>query len=141
MPLLRFYLAPNLLSSSEKKNLAKQLTEIYTAADIPAFFVDVVYIEVPKDSIYVGGEEAGDFVRICIEHIARRMATEERKQAYMGKLDAIIIPVFKPKNLRWEYHITETPRELWKVQSLVPPPTGSDVEQMWARENRAIPYE
>jgi phenylpyruvate tautomerase PptA (4-oxalocrotonate tautomerase family) len=142
MPLLRFYFAPNLLSQAEKHELAKKITALYTSrSPMPAFYVDVVYIEVPPDSIYVGGEEAGDFIRICIEHIYMDFPTEDRQVTYLDGLDKILTPMFQSKGLKWEYHINNTPRELWKIQGLAPPPFGSSAEQIWNKENRAIPYE
>jgi phenylpyruvate tautomerase PptA (4-oxalocrotonate tautomerase family) len=141
MPLLRFYLSPNLLSAEEKKDLSQKLTAIYTFRGLPAFYVNVVFLEIPPGSLYVGGEPADDFVRICIEHIALKFPSEERQQLYMKKLDDIIMSIFDPKGLRWEYHINETPRELWKIQSIIPPPHQSEGEQKWFRENRATVWE
>jgi hypothetical protein len=31
--------------------------------------------------------------------------------------------------------------DLWRVQGLVPPPPESDIEKLWAKENRPVPYE
>lgn len=141
MPLLRFYLSPNLLSAEEKNSLSQKLTEIYTSIGLPAFYVNVAFIEIPSDSFYVAGEPVNDFIRICIEHIAVKFASENHQQRYMKKLDSIIAPLFESKGFRWEYHINETPRELWKIQSIVPPPCQSPAEQKWARENRVSQYE
>jgi phenylpyruvate tautomerase PptA (4-oxalocrotonate tautomerase family) len=142
MPLLRFYLAPNLLSPAEKHELAKKITDFYRSrSPMPAFYIDVIYIEVPPDSIYIGGEESGDFIRLCIEHIYMNFPNEVRQLSYLDGLDKILTPTFQSKGLRWEYHINNTPRELWKVQGLVPPPFGSSAEQVWMKENRATPYE
>jgi len=36
----------------------------------------------------------------------------------------------------------ETLRDLWEVQRLAPPPpTGSEGEKSWVREDRAVSYE
>lgn len=40
----------------------------------------------------------------------------------------------------WEYHIDETERRLWKVKGLYAPPFGSEEENMWAKENKAVPW-
>lgn len=45
------------------------------------------------------------------------------------------------EDLDWEYHVVETPRDLWKIQGIVPPPSRSAEEKLWARENKAIPWE
>jgi hypothetical protein len=41
---------------------------------------------------------------------------------------------------RWEYHIEESNRDLWRVQGLVPPPLGSEGFKLWEREGRAVPW-
>jgi len=45
------------------------------------------------------------------------------------------------KELDWELHIYETPRDLWRVQGIDPPPSFSDAEKLWVHENKAIPYQ
>ncbi|KAN0073939.1 putative oxalocrotonate tautomerase [Elaphomyces granulatus] len=140
MPLLRFYLPPNLLSVEEKRALSQKLAEIYKLQGLPAFYVNVFFIEIPNGSQYVGGEVADDFVRICIEHIAIGFPSDASKTLYMQNLDNVICPLFESKGYRWEYHISETPRDLWKVQSIVPPSHLSTTERKWARENRASQY-
>jgi hypothetical protein len=52
----------------------------------------------------------------------------------------VIEPFATGKGLRWEFHIDETPKDLWMIDGFVPPPSGSDAEKLWARENRPIPY-
>jgi len=140
MPLLRFYLPSNLLSTEEKKYLSQTISEIYKLQGLPAFYVNVFFIEIPHGSQFVGGEIADDFIRICIEHIALAFPSDDSKTLYMQNLDNAICPLFESKGYRWEYHISETPRELWKVQSIVPPPHLSVAERTWARENRASQY-
>jgi hypothetical protein len=44
------------------------------------------------------------------------------------------------EELDWELHIYETPRDLWRVQGIDPPPAGSDAEKLWADKNKVIPY-
>jgi len=39
-----------------------------------------------------------------------------------------------------EFRADETPRDLWMINGLIPPPHGSDAEQLWASENLAILY-
>jgi phenylpyruvate tautomerase PptA (4-oxalocrotonate tautomerase family) len=45
MPLLTFYTSPNQLTAAEKRELATVLTARYARA-MPAFFVDIVFLEV-----------------------------------------------------------------------------------------------
>jgi hypothetical protein len=40
-------------------------------------------------------------------------------------------------DISWEYHIVETERMLWKIDSIVPPGNGTLAEKRWAREGRA----
>ena len=43
--------------------------------------------------------------------------------------------------LSWEHHIAETPRDLWRVNGLDAPPSNSEAEAMWTRENKPLPWE
>jgi hypothetical protein len=43
--------------------------------------------------------------------------------------------------LEHEIHISETPRGLWRVQNLVPPPQDSEAEKRWRREDKASAWE
>jgi hypothetical protein len=45
MPILQFYTSPNQLTSDEKAELVKTITERYTLR-LPAFFVNVMFNEV-----------------------------------------------------------------------------------------------
>jgi hypothetical protein len=42
--------------------------------------------------------------------------------------------------LEWEHHIFETPRDLWRVQGIDPPPQNSDAERMWFEKNQPVVY-
>jgi hypothetical protein len=44
------------------------------------------------------------------------------------------------KELEWEIHIAETPRSLWRVQGLDPPPANSDAEKDWVEKNLPVPF-
>lgn len=46
---------------------------MYVSRDLPAFYVNVVFIDTPESTVYVGGEEKHNFVRIVIEQIARTL--------------------------------------------------------------------
>src|SRR3982074_2190206 len=107
MPLLRFFVAPSVLSTAEKKELAQKITSVYVSRKMPAFYVNVFFLELPEDSYYIGGEARANFVRIAIEHIAMHFANPQREQAYMKELDDIIMPLFTSKGLDWEYHISQ----------------------------------
>lgn len=40
----------------------------------------------------------------------------------------------------WELHISETPRDLWRVQGIDPPPTDSEAEKSWKANNMPHKY-
>jgi phenylpyruvate tautomerase PptA (4-oxalocrotonate tautomerase family) len=141
MPLIRLYIAPSVLSTTEKEELAQKLTAIYVSrVKLPAFYVNVLFVELPENSYYIGGQARNNFIRIAIEHIALRFPNPEREQSYMKALDDVIVPLFTSKGLDWEYHISETSRELWKIQSLVPPPHLSEAHENWFKENKPTPW-
>lgn len=65
------------------------------------------------------------------EHIAVRLENEDL--AYKGTADAFdkaLKPHVADKGYEWEFHVDETERRLWRVNGLIPPPFGSDVEQL-----------
>lgn len=41
----------------------------------------------------------------------------------------------------WEFHITESNRDYWRVQSLVPPEVGSEALKAWVEAGKAVPWE
>jgi hypothetical protein len=41
---------------------------------------------------------------------------------------------------RWEFHVTESNRDLWRVQSLVAPPQGSEAMQSWREAGKGISW-
>ena len=91
--------------------------------------------------MYVGGEEHTNFAWISIQHIARSLDTTEKKEWFLRSVDEVLTPVLEAKGADWEYAVHETPRDLWKVNGLVPPPTGSEAERKWVELNRPISYE
>jgi hypothetical protein len=42
--------------------------------------------------------------------------------------------------LEWELHIAETPRDLWRINGIDPPPSNSEAEKTWKEQNKALPY-
>jgi phenylpyruvate tautomerase PptA (4-oxalocrotonate tautomerase family) len=140
MPLWKVYHSAGAFSPEEKQALAKDITALY-AARLPAFYVGVVFQEVAPDSFFVGGEPADNFVRIWIDHIARTLPTPEARRGMVKRADEVLAPYVRDKGLNWEFHIDETPFDLWSIQGFAPPPPNSEAEQRWKRENRATAYE
>ncbi|OJJ49155.1 hypothetical protein ASPZODRAFT_59724, partial [Penicilliopsis zonata CBS 506.65] len=58
-----------------------------------------------------------------------------------SRLDQIMKPHLLDRGFDFEYHVSETDRRLWRINSLVPPPYKSVEEQVWVKENQAVPYE
>jgi hypothetical protein len=102
--------------------------------------VVTLFHEVDRGSFYVGGEPVDDVVRIAIDHVARHHADPAERELARQRINAVVQPFATGKGLHWEFHIDETPMDLWMIDGLAPPPPGSDAERLWAKENRAIPY-
>lgn len=135
MPLWNLYCSEGAYSREDKCAFAQAITDIYAAIGMPRFYVAVVFHEVPKDSLFIGGTPRENFVRISIDHIARSAAPEVR-EPLLKFLNKSIHPFVRDRGLDWEIHIDETPRDLWTIQGMRPPDEGSPEEQRWARENR-----
>ena len=136
MPLWHIYCPEGTYSPEDKRALADRITDLYAEYGLPRFLVSVVFQEVPKDSYLIGGEPADDFVRISIDQIARRIPDDARGW-WMKRIRETVAPYATDRDLRWEVHVDDTPRELWSVDGRKPPAEGSEEEQRWARENRS----
>jgi phenylpyruvate tautomerase PptA (4-oxalocrotonate tautomerase family) len=140
MPLWNVYHPVGAYSEEEKREFAKLVTSLYEAAGLPRFYVVTLFHEVDRSSFYVGGEPVDDVVRVAIDIFARNVDDPARRESVRHRIGAVIQPFATAKGLRWEFHVDQTPRDMWMTNGLVPPPPGSDAEQLWAKENRAIPY-
>lgn len=97
MPLWRIFYHPSAFSAEQKKSLANDITKLYTSppVELPAFYVNVLFIPLQEDEYYIGGETRRNFVRIVIEQIARTMpdpGTEQGKKfraAWMDRITAV----------------------------------------------------
>jgi phenylpyruvate tautomerase PptA (4-oxalocrotonate tautomerase family) len=129
------YCCQGTYSIDDKHAFAKAITDIYASADLPRFYVCVVFHEVPPDCLFIGGAARNNYVRIVIDHVARTTPPPER-ELLLKFLNKSIHPHVRDRGLDWEFHIDETPVDLWTIQGMRPPDTGSAEEQRWARENR-----
>jgi len=102
--------------------------------------VCVVFVEVPADSIYVGGKPAQQYVRIVSQHLARTMPSVTDKARAITAIEQALAPDVKNKGINWEIHIEEHDRDAWRCGGIVPPMPGSDAEKLWVRENAPVPY-
>jgi phenylpyruvate tautomerase PptA (4-oxalocrotonate tautomerase family) len=152
MPMWQLFVPDGAYSPEDKIALAEAITKIYTdGAGLPRFYVSVVFHDVPKHSFLIGGEPREDFVRISIDHIARRFdelpeRLELPPNADLGQLwrdvcVAVLEPYVAARGFDWELHTDETPVEYWYIQGLIPPPAWSEQEKSWADQNKATPYE
>ena len=139
MPLWKIYHPEGAYTAEDKKAMSERITRIYRM--LPAFYVGVVFQEVPKNSLYVGGEPADDFVRIWVDHIARQFKDEEMKGQFWVAVNKVVKPFISDRGLRWEMHVDETPFSLWTIEGLRPPLPDTPAEQKWRTENKASAYE
>ena len=129
-------------TEQDKERLSEAITSIYVDyAQVPQFYVVVIFNEQPTNSMYVGGKATNNFVSIRIDHFARHLETAEARATCMAIIEERLAPLIKERGFDWEVHIDDTPMDLWRVQGLVPPLPGSEAENAWAKENKPIPNE
>ncbi len=137
MPLWKVYHPADAFTAEDKQQLSARITAIY--ATLPKFYVGVVFQEVAEDSFFIGGEPANNFVRIWVDHIARTLPTAEMRTWWLGQCEEAIAPFIRDRGFDWEFHIDETPFDLWSIQGYRPPKANSDDEKRWIAENRPSP--
>ena len=137
MPLWKVYHPVGAYTREDKHTLSKRITGVYSS--LPKFYVGVVFQEVPQDSFYVGGEPVPNFVRIHMDHIARQLTSAAAKTKFLARVEDAIAPFVKDRGFDWEFHIDETPFDLWIVQGIQPPRAGTEDERRWISENRPSP--
>ncbi len=140
MPLWIIACPPEAYTAQDKKAFADRITDLYAGFGLPRFYVSVVFQQLPKDDFFIGGEPSGDFIRVWIDQIARRVP-EGRERWWMNKVNETLKPYVEDRGHRWEVHIDSTPFDLWSIQGLYPPPADSDEEKKWAAQNYASEYE
>lgn len=137
MPLWKVYHPVDAFTPQDKEQLSERITALYSR--LPKFYVGVVFQEVSQDSFYVGGKPVGNFVRIWVDHIARTLPTADLRKWWIEQCDAALSPFVRDRGFDWEFHIDETPFELWSIQGIRPPAANSDDERRWIRENKPTP--
>lgn len=138
MPLWKVYHPVGAFSRADKEAFSEAVTALYGRV-MPRFYVGVVFQEVAEDSFYVGGKARNNFVRLWIDHIARAFSSDDARTSFVNKVNEIIAPWISERGLDWEFHVDETPFELWSVQGYFPPRQGTEDEKRWIAENRASP--
>lgn len=137
MPLWKIYHPVGALTPEDKHALSRRITDIYSV--LPRFYVGVIFEEVAADSFYIGGEPVKNFIRISADHIARTLNSDEARSRFLARVDAAVAPFIRERGLDWEFHVDETPFELWTIQGFRPPRAGTEDEQRWMTENKASP--
>lgn len=142
MPYWEVFTPVNAYTNDDKKAFSEAITKACVEfAQIPAFFVNVRFQEMPENTIYLGGESRTNFVRIVTDTIARQMPTSEERAACMDAIEEAIAPFTKDRDYDWEIHLDETPIELWRVNGLIAPVEYPELFAQWVIENRPVPYE
>ena len=139
MPLWTIYHPAHAFSPEDKDAMAEKVSDIY-ARVMPRFYVNMVFLPMAEDSFYIGGKRRNNFVRITMEHIAREFPSEEASRRFIDKVNQVLAPWVKDRGFDWEFHIDETPFDMWSIQGLRPPPPNSEAETRWKAENRPSAY-
>ena len=127
MPLWLIYHPEGTFPTPEAKQaLVSSITSLYTGGGLPAFYVVVQFITQPPSSIFVGGTNPPadkPFIRFAVDHLAVHFSKDdERRLRVMSRLEELIKPHVADKGYDWELSIDETPRELWHINGIAPPP-------------------
>ena len=138
MPLWKIYHPADAFTPEDRKAISVAITDIYGRV-MPRFYVNVLFQEIPEDSFFIGGEPRRNFIRIWVDHIARRMDSDEARRRFMTTMNEVLAPWVRDRGFDWELHIDETPFELWTVQGYFPPRGGTPDEERWRAENRPSP--
>ncbi|ETS81267.1 hypothetical protein PFICI_06269 [Pestalotiopsis fici W106-1] len=145
MPLWLIYHTDDTFVDNESKAaLSRDITKFYTNLSLPAFYVVVNFIKLNGNDMWVGGEPRSGkpFVRITIDHIAIHVPDDDAiYHRTTARFDELLKPHVADKGYSWEFHVDETERRLWKVNGFIPPAYKSAGEQLWVKENKAVPYE
>lgn len=140
MPLWSVYHPPQVYSAQDKRDLAEAATGYYARVGLPRFYVVVHFHELAPESFLVGGEPSASTVRIVVEHIARHSDGPDTRRRIGETISSVIAPFTTDRGLHTEFHVDETPRDLWMIDGRWPPPSGSDAEKRWVEQNRPEPY-
>lgn len=57
-------------------------------------------------------------------------------RSFLDRASAIFTDVFSSRGVGYEMNVIQGPRELWRVDGLQPPPSGSEEEKAWMQEGK-----
>ena len=119
----------------DKEELAKGMSNIYKTFGLPAFLAHVQFVELTQDNFWSGGEPAHPSTTIAIYHAAANIRNPQEGEQLLKAIDDVIRPVLKPKGIRWESNIYETPRFNWRLNGMQPPGFGTEMIERWLKDN------
>ncbi|RYP63939.1 hypothetical protein DL769_006817 [Monosporascus sp. CRB-8-3] len=149
MPLWEiFHTAAAFAAPLSKALLVQNITAYYVNAGLPAFYVNVLFRQMAGEDMWIGGRPAAafpgadpepeplarPFVRLSIQHLAVHQPNETAMVAMCDRIDKWLSPHFEDYD--WEYNIEQPPRALWRINGIIPPPSGSEAERKWVEEGR-----
>lgn len=142
MPLWKVFHSPGAFEKpASRRELSKSITNYYTThTGMPAFYVGVVFLAIPENGIYIGGEprsESNPFVRVEVDQIHIRLPDEDAQ--YKRNLDGLC-EMLGPhlEGVNWEIHVDQTDRRLWAIDGIAPPLWKSEEEGRWKEAGRAL---
>ena len=138
MPLWNIYHPVGAYNDEDKQAIASAIVPLYPI--LPKFYVGVVFHETLKGSFYIGGKPVDNFVRISVDHIARQFPNDEVRRRWLKMCTDALTPYTSGRGLSWEFHVDETPFQLWRIQGMRPPLPDTEQEKLWIAEDRPVPY-
>lgn len=69
------------------------------------------------------------------------MNTWGGENTYASQLQVLKPFIADRGDLDWELHVAETPRDLWRVQGIDPPPNDSEAATRWRADNKASEWQ
>lgn len=127
-----------------KKALVDDITKVYTSIGLPAFYVVVRFFPAGKGELWYGGKQSTaqePFIRISIEHIAVQLQdSDENYHKSTRRINQALKAQVADKGYKYEFHVDETERRLWKVNGMNAPPYKSEEEKRWALANEALEW-
>ncbi|WP_416566191.1 tautomerase family protein [Nocardia testacea] len=115
MPIWNIFHSGDAFTDLQKQEFANDITKFYVRLGLPAFYVVAAFHEIPESSFFVGGANADRVVRIVIEHIARHVEDPGHRKGMTEAVNAVMAPHTLDRGLYVEFHIDETPRDLWRI--------------------------
>lgn len=136
MPRWVFQHTKGAFSLEDKEKLAKGMSNIYTTFGLPSFFAHVQFIEHSPDDFWSGGvQPSHPSTTITIYHAAANVRNPQEGEAFLKALDDVVRPVLKPKGIRWESNVYETPRDLWRLQGMAVPDFNTEMFNKWVKND------